>query len=247
MAAHGQRNALEEGRLEDPPDDHQDQTENQRANADDGDGAHAEDRDIVAVVVGQPVRPCVLDQPVDEDDQQYDAAEQWHHAAHHHVTGVAGQRLSVVPDTGEPGEAVVERDHQTDRTDEGSEQIRTDDGEQHVEKRRDDAHHDRRCGRCQVPPVDLGERLGECLVDAHGQSRSRGRQDRCLRGGRCRRQDRRRQRKNADVANEAVAEQIRPDCGEYVIGVVGIAEADAVGADTGEGDGRNADQRVGGE
>ena len=218
-----------------------------RDDADHGDGADPEDRHVVAVVVlsASPARRTDFSAYTNATSRIRPPSDGSTPCMKKSRARVV-QRPAVEPAAREPGQAVVERDHQADRPDERGQQARADQREEQVEaaSRPGPSRSSRRSGVRYFGWI-LANAVGHRLVRGHRQRGAGGRQDRRLRRGRRRREDRRRQQEQPDVAERGVAEQRRPDRGEHVVGVVGVAQADAGGADAGERDGRGRDERVG--
>ena len=110
----------------------------------------------VAVARGDPVVP---EEP-DHREPQDETAEQREDAAQPEAPGALGQALAVVPDAGEPGQAVVEGDHHA----EGGHRVADDAAAArqvvhgHVEHDGDGAHGDRRHRRGEEALVHPAER-----------------------------------------------------------------------------------------
>ena len=144
----------------------------------------------------------------------------------------AGQAVAEVPDAGQAGDAVVERDEQADREDRVAEEVAGDEREHGQQNggRRSEEHGAER-GRA-VGGVNSGERLGAVRRELPSTASSAWLPMT--------------QVSSAEIADTQMAssttfarrgaEYRRPERGEHVGRVVGIAQAQPVGADAGEAD-----------
>ena len=141
-----------------------DDPEHQAADAD-------EDRHLDAVPGGRVVEVlvvalrAVVDVGPDEDEGQRREPEQRQQPREHEALGRAEDRLAVVHDAGQPGEAVVEGDHEADRGDGVAEHVLAELVDSDVPDDRDDAH-------AIVETVGVCQR-GETLPNVRGSARQR--------------------------------------------------------------------------